>query len=107
LSEVGMRIATAINRLGRQVEKDRAEQQLVVGMLDGLREWLAFTLPIPPDRVAAHALMVERRKNFLEHLPLLFVSQSKVKVTAYMEANDRLAEPCPKCGTGRIKCKDG
>jgi len=28
LGEVEMRIATAINRLGRQVEKDRAEQQL-------------------------------------------------------------------------------
>lgn len=107
LSEVEMRIATAINRLGRQVEKDRAEQQLVVGMLDGLREWLAFTLPTPPDRVSAHALMVERNKRFLEHLPLLFVSQSKAKVTAYMDANDRLAKLCPKCGTGHLKCKEG
>lgn len=107
LSEVEMRIATAINRLGRQVEKDRAEQQLVVGILDGLREWLAFTLPTPPDKAAAHMLMAERNKVFLAQLPLLFVSQSKAKVTAYMEANDRLAEPCPKCGTGRLKCKQG
>lgn len=107
LSEVEMRIATAINRLGRQVEKDRAEQQLVVGMLDGLREWLAFTLPTPPDRVAAHELMVERNKKFLEQLPQLFVSQSKAKVTAYMDSNHLLAKACPKCGTGQLKCKEG
>ena len=107
LAEVEMRIATAINRLGRQVEKDRAEQQLIVGMLDGLREWLAFTLPTPPDKVAAQALMLERNKVFLEQLPLLFVSQSKARVTAYMEANDRIAESCPTCGTGRLKCKQG
>lgn len=107
LFEVEMRIATAINRLGRQVEKDRAEQQLVVGMIDGLREWLAFTLPTPPDRVAAHALMVERNKKFLEHLPMQFVSQSKAKVTAYMDTNERLAQPCPKCETGSLKCKEG
>lgn len=73
------------------MKKDRAEQQLVVGMLDGLREWLAFRLPIPPDRVAAHALMVEQNKRFLEHLPPLFVSQSKAKVKSYMDANHRLA----------------
>jgi hypothetical protein len=107
LSEVEMRIATAINRLGRQVEKDRAEQQMVVGVLDGIREWLAYTLPPPPDRIAAHALMVERNKNFLERLPLLFASQSKAKITAYMDTNDRLLEPCPKCGNGRLKCKEG
>jgi hypothetical protein len=107
LAEVEMRIATAINRLGRQVEKDRAEQQLVVGMLDGLREWLAFTLPTPPDPVAAHELMVERNKRFLEHLPHLFVSQSKAKVSAYMDANDPLAKACPRCGTGQLKCKEG
>jgi hypothetical protein len=56
LSAVEMRIATTINRLARQVEKGRAEQQLVVGVLDGLREWLAFTLPPPADKVEAQAL---------------------------------------------------
>ena len=41
LADVEARIAATINRLARQVEKDRAEQQIVVAMLDGLREWLA------------------------------------------------------------------
>ncbi len=107
LSEVEARIAATINRLARQVERDRTEQQLIAGMLDYIREWLAFTLPTPPDKVAANALMVERNEIFLKQLPLMFVSQSKAKVTAYMENNDRLAEPCPACGTGRLKCKRG
>jgi len=107
LGEVEMRIATAINRLGRQVEKDRAEQQLVIGMLDFLREWLSFTLPTPPDRDAAYELMVERNKQFLERLPQLFSSQSRAKVTAYMDVNGQLAKPCPSCGTGYLKCKEG
>jgi hypothetical protein len=107
LSDVEARIAATINRLARQVEKDRAEQQLIAAMLDYLREWLAFTLPTPPDKAVAQALMEERNKIFLERLPLLFVSQSKAKVMAYMEASDRLAEPCPQCGTGSLKRKQG
>lgn len=35
------------------------------------------------------------------------VSQSNAKVTAYMDANDGLAAPCPKCATGHLKCKEG
>lgn len=107
LADVEARIAATINQLARQVEKDRAEQQLIVGMLDYLREWLAFTLPTPSDKAAAKALMDERNKNFWERLPLLFESQSKAKVTAYVDAHDSLAEPCPKCGTGRLKRKQG
>jgi predicted transcriptional regulator/ribosomal protein L37AE/L43A len=107
LSEVEMRISTAINRLGRQVEKDRAEQQIVVAIVDYLREWLAFTLPTPVDKQQANDLMRERNKNFLERLPLQFTSSTKAKVTTYMEAQDRAAEPCPKCGTGSLKPKEG
>lgn len=107
LSEVEARIATAINRLARQVEKDRAEQQLVVGMLDGVREWLAFTLPPPADKVEAQALMKARNEQFMKLLPLRFVSQSKAKVTELMEVQDSAAELCPTCSTGRLKCKEG
>lgn len=107
LSEVEARIATAINRLARQVEKDRAEQQLVVGMLDGVREWLAFTLPPPVDKVEAQALMKARNEQFMKLLPLRFVSQSKAKITELMEVKDSAAEPCPTCSTGRLKCKEG
>ena len=49
----------------------------------------------------------ERNKKSLEHLPQLFVSQSKAKVIAYMDSNHSLAKACPKCGTGQIKCKEG
>lgn len=107
LSEVEARIATAINRLARQVEKDRAEQQLVVGMLDGVREWLAFTLPPPADKVEAQTLMKARNEQFMKLLPLRFVSQSKAKVTELMEARDSAAELCPTCSSGRLKCKEG
>src|SRR5450830_190830 len=64
LSEVEKRIAVTIDRLARQVAKDRAEQQMVVGMLDYLREWLAFTLPTPADKNQANDLMRERDKVF-------------------------------------------
>jgi predicted DNA-binding protein len=107
LSEVEARIATAINRLARQVEKDRAEQQLVVGMLDGVREWLAFTLPPPADKVEAQALAKARNEQFMKLLPLRFVSRSKAKVTELMEVQDSAAELCPTCSTGRLKCKEG
>jgi len=85
LDAVEARIAATINRLARQVEKDRAEQQIVIGVLDYLREWLSFTLPSPSDKDAANALMKERNKNFLARLPLQFANGSKAKVTAYME----------------------
>ena len=107
LSEVESRIATAINRLGRQVEKDRAEQQLIVGMLDGVREWLAFTLPPPADKVEAQALAKARNEQFMKLLPLRFVSKSKARVTELMEVQDSAAELCPTCSTGRLKCKEG
>lgn len=107
LSEVEARIATAINRLARQVEKDRAEQQLVVGMLDGVREWLAFTLPPPVDKVEAQALAKARNEQFMKLLPLRFVSKSKAKVTELMEERESAAELCPTCLTGRLKCKEG
>lgn len=107
LSEVEARIATAINRLARQVEKDRAEQQLVVGMLDGVREWLAFTLPPPVDKVEAQALAKARNEQFMKLLPLRFVSKSKAKVTELMEERESAAELCPTCSTGRLKCKEG
>lgn len=107
LSAVETRIAVSINRLARQVEKDRAEQQLVIGVLDSLREWLAFTLPSPQDKAKANDLMLERNNVFYERLPQSFVSQSKAKITAYMQTNDRWTESCPKCGTGRLKSKQG
>lgn len=107
LSELEARIATAINRLARQVEKDRAEQQLVVGMLDGVREWLAFTLPPPVDKSEAQALMKARNEQFMKLLPQRFASQSRAKITELMETHDAAAEHCPACATGRLKCKEG
>lgn len=107
LAGLEARFVTVINRLARQVEKDRAEQQLIVGMLDGVREWLAFTLPPPADKVEAQALMKARNEQFMKLLPLRFVSQSKAKVTELMEVQDSAAELCPICSTGRLKCKEG
>jgi hypothetical protein len=107
LSEVESRIATAINRLGRQVEKDRAEQQLVVGMLDYLREWLAFALPAVADKAVAKELQSERSEVFFRDLHLMMVSQGKAKVTTYMAAKDATGRECPACGSGLLKCKEG
>ena len=107
LAGVEARFATLINRLARQVEKDRAEQQLVVGMLDGVREWLAFTLPPPADKVEAQALMKARNEQFMKLLPLRFVSQSRAKITELMDKQDAASEHCPVCSTGRLKCKEG
>ena len=87
--------------------KDRAEQQLVVGMLDGVREWLAFTLPPPGDKLEAQALAKARNEQFMKLLPLRFVSKSKAKVTELMEVQESAAELCPTCLTGRLKCKEG
>lgn len=107
LSEVEMRISTAINRLGRQVEKDRAEQQMVIAVVDYLREWLAFTLPVPADIGQANHLMRERNKVFLERLPLQFTSSTKAKVTTYLERKNQAAQSCPECGTGSLMPKEG
>jgi predicted DNA-binding protein len=107
LSEVEARIATAINRLGRQVEKDRAEQQLVVGMLDYLREWLAFALPAVADKSVAKEIQRERTEVFFRDLHLMMASQGRAKVTAYMAAKEATAKECPVCGTGLLKCKEG
>lgn len=107
LADVEARIAATINRLARQVEKDRAEQQIVIAMLDGLREWLAFTLPTPDDKKKAAELMAERNAMFLDRLPALFTTSTKAKVTAYMEASERMAEPCPQCRTGTLRRKEG
>jgi predicted DNA-binding protein len=107
LSDVEARIATAINRLGRQVEKDRAEQQLVAGMLDYLREWLAFALPAVSDKAAATDLQRERNDVFLRDIHLRMVSQGKAKITAYMTPTGASATDCPACGMGMLKCKEG
>lgn len=107
LSEVEERIAATMNRLARQVAKDRAEQQLIVGMLDYLREWLSFTLPIPDDKEQANYLMRERDKVFWERLPLQFTNMSRAKVTTIMEEKTRDAQPCPVCGTGSLFPKEG
>lgn len=88
LNTVRMDIITAINRLARQVEKDRAEQQLIAGMLDYQREWLAFTLPAPADRAAAQELQAKRTQNFYERLPSLFLNKSRAKVTERAERID-------------------
>lgn len=107
LADVEARIATAINRLARQVEKDRAEQQIVLGVLDYVREWLSFTLPPPQDKHAANELMKERNKNFLARLPLQFTSASKAKVATYMDVKANESEACPECGTGFLRPKKG
>lgn len=107
LSEVESRIATAINRLGRQVEKDRSEQQLVVGMLDYLREWLAFALPAVPDKAVAKEIQRVRSDVFFRDLHLMMVSpHGKAKITAYMASKDSTSTECPKCRTGVLKCAE-
>lgn len=84
LAEVESRIATAINRLGRQVEKDRAEQQMIIGMLDYLREFLAFAIPTVQDKSEAKRVQRERSEAFFRDLHLMMASQGKAKVTVYM-----------------------
>ena len=86
LDEVRADIVTAINRLGRQVEKDRAEQQHVMGMLDYLRGWLGFTLPVPADKAAAKELQRLRNEQFLTSLPGLFANKSRAKITASFQS---------------------
>lgn len=85
LNEVRADIITAINRLARQVEKDRAEQQTVMGVLDYLRSWMAFTLPAPADKAVAQDLLAKRTQHFYDQLPTLFSNKSRAKVTDRVE----------------------
>lgn len=105
LAEVQAQIMTGITRLARQVEKDRAEQQLIFAFLDHLHDWLAFALPSPGDRDVAEQLRLDRRDSFLRDLPSKLVSKSRAKVTQLMD--DEHAGPifCPACGTGHLRSK--
>lgn len=105
LGEVQSTINTSFTKLARQVEKDRAEQQLVVGVLDHLCDWLAFVLPSPPDTAAAEQLRFERRERFYRDLPTKFVSQSRAELTKLMDDKQTSVIPCPVCGNGHLRCK--
>lgn len=105
LGEVQAAISTSMAKLARQVEKNRAEQQLIVGVLDYLCDWLAFILPSPSDGVAAEKLRRERREGFYRDIPKKFASQSRAKLTKDMEPKDAGVLCCPECGTGQLRCK--
>lgn len=105
LGEVQAAISTSFTKLARQVEKDRAEQQLVVGVLDHLCDWLAFVLPSPPDRAAAEQLRSERREGFYRDLPAKFASQSRAKLTKFMDDKHAGVIACPACGVGQLRSK--
>lgn len=105
LGEVQAAISTSITKLARQVEKDRAEQQLVVGVLDHLCDWLAFVLPSPVDKAAAEQLRGERREGFYRDLPAKFVSQSRAILTKHMDDKHAGVIHCPACGTGQLRSK--
>lgn len=105
LGEVQAAISTSITKLARQVEKDRAEQQIIVGLLDHLCEWLAFVLPSPPDVAAAKQLCLDRREIFYRELPTKFVSQSRAQLTKILDDKHAGAIHCPACGTGHLKSK--
>jgi len=105
LGEVQAAISTSFTKLARQVEKDRAEQQLVVGVLDQLCDWLAFVLPSPLDRDAAEKLRAERREGFYRDLPAKFVSQSRAQLTKFMDDKHAGVIQCPACGTGQLRSK--
>jgi hypothetical protein len=105
LGEIQAAISTSFTKLARQVEKDRAEQQLVVGMLDHLCDWLAFVLPSPPDRAVAEQLHAERREGFYRDLPSKFVSNSRANVTKLMDDEHAGIISCPSCGTGSLRSK--
>ena len=107
LGEVQAAISTSFTKLARQVEKDRAEQQLVVGVLDHLCDWLAFVLPSPPDKVVAENIRSERREVFYRELPTKFVSQSRAQLTKFMDERQADVVPCPACGSGYLRCKEG
>lgn len=105
LGEVQAAISTSFTKLARQVEKDRAEQQLVVGVLDHLCDWLAFVLPSPPDKTEAERLRGERRQVFYRDLPAKFVSQSRAQLTKFMDDKHAKQISCPACGTGQLRSK--
>ena len=98
MDEVRADIITAINRLARQVEKDRAEQQAVMAVLDYLRGWLAFTLPAPADKGVAQDLLAKRTQHFYEQLPAMFSNKSRAKVTDRIEQATATSAP-PAMGT--------
>lgn len=105
LGEVQAAISTSFTKLARQVEKDRAEQQLIVGVLDHLCDWLAFVLPSPVDKTEADQLRRKRREAFYQDLPGKFVSQSRAQLTKYID--DKNAKPiyCPVCDAGQLRSK--
>lgn len=106
LNEVRADIITAINRLARQVEKDRAEQQAVMGVLDYLRGWLAFTLPAPTDKAVAQGLLEKRTQHFYEQLPVLFSNKSRAKVTDRMEQATSTSAAPESVSGGRVLSHD-
>lgn len=106
LGEVQAAISTSVAKLARQVEKDRAEQQLIVGVLDYLCDWLSFVLPSPPDVAAAEQLRRERREGFYDEIPKRFASQSRAKLTKDMEPKPTGVVHCPECGSGQLRCKE-
>ncbi|WP_349507628.1 hypothetical protein [Agrobacterium pusense] len=106
LLEFQANIATMINRLGRQVEKDRAEQQLIVGTIDYMREWLAFALPAPLDRSEAQRLQRERNVAFYRDLGKKFSSQSRARLTTRLDEKNAGAALCPACRDGKLQPKD-
>lgn len=85
LSEVQAQIMTGITRLARQVEKDRAEQQLIMAFLDHLHDWLAFALPSPGDRDVAEQLRLDRRDSFWRDMPSKLLSKSRAKATQILD----------------------
>lgn len=105
LGEVQAAISTSFTKLARQVEKDRAEQQLVIGVLDHLCDWLGFVLPSPPDKAAAELLRRERREVFYRDLPGKFISQSRAQLTKHMDDKNVKPVNCPVCGTGQLRSK--
>lgn len=105
LGEVQAAISTSFTKLARQVEKDRAEQQLVVGVLDHLCDWLAFVLPSPADKTEAEHLRRERREVFYRDLPAKFASQSRAQLTKFLDDKHAKQIHCPACGTGQLRSK--
>ena len=88
LDEVRADIVTAVNRLGRQVEKDRAEQQYVMAMLDYQRKFISYALPAPIDSLAANQILEKREKHFIDSIPLLFANKSRAKVTEKIQKSN-------------------
>lgn len=107
LNEFQANIATMVTRLGRQIEKDRAEQQLVVGVLDYMREWLAFALPAVADKDEAQNLQRERNAAFYRDLGKKFSSQSRARLTTRLDEKNSGAKLCPTCKDGSLRFKQG